>query len=238
LTALCRAQASLHVLGVIDSYSRNPRLGRSVRRYPAFPHSDPLPIRRSFCSALLHKLQRSTNTPRQHDIPLVSNSVVSIAPSSERTSHMAPAEEHGASQSTSAAASSALGDCVSIPPEPIPDNDSQADDRDPFGIRGVTADADTIRRAEGAMLRRKGWGPLARRCPNCGWLFTAADKVLRLLSAKPKVIGWNSEENRFVATQKEEGGVRRAAGMTMSWTRPELIACYVLSAPSPHPESH
>lgn len=144
------------------------------------------------------------------------------------------AEHHVDEQPLSTATSSALEDCTVIPPEPIPDDGSGDDTRDPFGFRGVAADPELIRQAEGVVLRRKGWGKLARLCPNCRWLFTAADKVLRLLSAKPKVIGWNSEENRVPATaQKEEFGVRQAAGMTKSWTRPELVACYVLFVPTP-----
>jgi hypothetical protein len=108
------------------------------------------------------------------------------------------------------------------------DRDLEHQIPDPFGYRGTVACGDVIRNFEEQLARRKKTGEAERSCQRCSWLFSATAGTAQLLSAKPRVIGWNAENNRVVGSDPEEMGARKAAGMTRSWKRPELIACYIL----------
>ncbi|KAA8902233.1 hypothetical protein FN846DRAFT_986980 [Sphaerosporella brunnea] len=99
---------------------------------------------------------------------------------------------------------------------------------DPFGFEGTAACSDAVRRFNAALSKRKRLKEGEHTCQKCRWLVSATAGTARLISSKPRVIGWNSEHNRVAGSDPEEMGARNAAGMTKSWTRPELIACYVL----------
>ena len=123
---------------------------------------------------------------------------------------------------------------ASILPEPIYDDASRNNEDvlrecgpDPFGYVGTAVCNTVTQQFEESIANRRLWHSSKRSCPSCSWMVSMAQGVLRFLSAKPRVIGWNCEDCNM-KHEKEEMGAVTAAGMTKSWRKPELIACYVL----------
>lgn len=128
---------------------------------------------------------------------------------------------------------------------------------DPFGFRGTTAFGDAVERMERDIDRRRHSRNYSFPCAACPKGLVAVFRgVAHALSATPKAIGWNADGVAHVADaqadnnddyddhdkdddDEEEPGSLRAAGMTKSWTRTELVFCYTLcvclaSCPSQH----
>ena len=120
---------------------------------------------------------------------------------------------------------------------------------DPFGFRGTMAFGDAVERMERDIDRRRHWiGPRHYSSPRAAcpkWLVAIFSGVSHALSASPKAIGWNADLVAHRSTERadddndnddkdddngeeEESGSLKAAGMTKSWTRTELVFCYTL----------
>lgn len=142
----------------------------------------------------------------------------------------------------------------SISPAPIGEDRSSAQHcadqsseysvaEDPFGFRGTTAFGDAVERMERDIDRRRKARNYSFPCAACPQRLVVVFRgVAHALSATPKVIGWNADgvadaqadnnnddyDHDKDDDDEEEPGSLRAAGMTKSWTRTELVFCYTL----------
>jgi hypothetical protein len=102
--------------------------------------------------------------------------------------------------------------------------------QDPFGFQGTTVCREAVDRIEHEIDKRRRWTRRRYSCSYPRWLILIIAGTVHVLSASPKVIGWNAEGNRgsILDFDDEEMGTLRAAGMTKSWNKAELIASYIL----------
>jgi hypothetical protein len=106
----------------------------------------------------------------------------------------------------------------------------EATGQDPFGFQGTTVCREAVDRIEREIDRRRRWSRRKYSCSCPRWLLSTVDRTVHILSASPKVIGWNAEGNRetILDAHDEEIGTLRAAGMSRSWNKAELITSYIL----------
>jgi len=106
----------------------------------------------------------------------------------------------------------------------------EATGQDPFGFQGTTVCREAVDRIEREIDRRRRWSRRKYSCSCPRWLLSTVDRTVQILSASPKVIGWNAEGNRetILDAHDEEIGTLRAAGMSRSWNKAELITSYIL----------
>jgi hypothetical protein len=101
--------------------------------------------------------------------------------------------------------------------------------RDPFGFLETSPDCETARKRDNYVELRRGWSS-SMKPPVPSWFKKVIKLCLYILSVKPRVIGWNSggDDGPILDSEIEDIGVQNAAGMTKTWTYPELISCYIL----------